>query len=100
MVDEEIEDADQNDAAQAPELPKIDPATGAKVFMKARILKDQKGFHKLVYTESVSQVNNLIESLVNRGKENQFAKKNAGGAVTAPAAKTGAAQAAASTNGK
>ena len=40
------------------------------VFLKARILKDQAGFHKLVYQESVSQVNLLIESLVNRGKEN------------------------------
>ena len=42
------------------------------VFLKARILKEFTGFHKLVYGETVGQVNSLIESLVNRGKENQF----------------------------
>ena len=38
-------------------------------------MKDQVGFHKLVYGESVQNVNCLIESLVNRGKENQFSKQ-------------------------
>ena len=52
--------------------------TGSKtdVYLKGRILKDQVGFHKLVYGEGVLQVNHLIESLVNRGKENQFSKNN------------------------
>ena len=45
-------------------------AEDESVFLKARILKDQSGFHKLVYSETVSQVNTLIESLVSRGKEN------------------------------
>ena len=47
------------------------------VYLKARILKNQTGFHKLVYAETVTQVNTLIESLVSRGKENQFTKKPA-----------------------
>lgn len=53
-----------------------DPGSGSiNVYLKARILKDQVGFHKLVYSESVSAVNSLIESLVNRGKENQFNRR-------------------------
>ena len=47
----------------------------ATVFLKARIMKDQVGFHKLVYSETASQVGTLIESLLNRGKENQFTKR-------------------------
>ena len=84
-------DDQQNEGAQASEQPAVvDPMSGIKVFLKARILKDQSGFHKLVYSETVSQVNGLIESLVNRGKENNFTRKN-----VAPAANSAAAAASA-----
>ena len=42
---------------------------GLNVFLKARVLKQVTGFHKIVYGESTLLVNNLIESLINRGKE-------------------------------
>ena len=44
--------------------------------MKARILKQATGFHKLVYNESTVHVNNLIEALVTRGKDAEAKKKN------------------------
>ena len=40
------------------------------VFLKARVLKQANGYHKMVYAETTQQVNSLIEFMLTKNSQN------------------------------
>jgi len=38
----------------------------SKIVLKAKVLKEAKGFHKAVYGDTVGEINNLIECIFAR----------------------------------